>query len=331
MEVGTKALGRGNKEESLEFFNKAYQLYSLFWGINMKIVELSKSELKKISGGGRLAYLLGKYKVDSYLGSMVGDDTFGNTIRKELEKVGVHTEYMEIAYEKRTSLSYILLNEKEKKRTILNINKEKLLMKKTEFPMDPDLVLVDSFDYGASLSAFNKYANKITIIDAKMANSETIELCKYAKYIIASKDFASYVSGVKIDFNNPNSLVNCYSALLNKFPNRNIVVTLGDKGAMYLMDNQIKVMPGLKVNEVDATGAKDIFCGSFAYALLKGYDIEKTVTFANIASGLSVVKIGGRSSIPEYDEIMKYFLQKYPDEGTIQKETPPVIATEAGM
>jgi sugar kinases, ribokinase family len=204
-------------------------------------------------------------------------------------------------------------------------------MKKTEFPMDPDLVLVDSFDYGASLSAFNKYANKITIIDAKIANSETIELCKYAKYIIASKDFASYVSGVKIDFNNPNSLVNCYSALLNKFPNRNIVVTLGDKGAMYLMDNQIKVMPGLKVNEVDATGAKDIFCGSFAYALLKGYDIEKTVTFANIASGLSVVKIGGRSSIPEYDEIMRYFLQKYPDEGTIQKETPPVIATEAGM
>lgn len=293
----------------------------------------SFNEVYECGGGpaANAAYLLGKYKVDSYLGSMVGDDTFGNTIRKELEKVGVHTEYMEIAYEKRTALSYILLNEKEKKRTILNINKEKLVMKKTEFPMDPDLVLIDSFDYGASLAAFNKYANKITVIDAKVANSETIELCKYAKYIIASKDFASYVSGVKIDFNNPNSLVNCYSALLNKFPNKNIIVTLGDKGAMYLMDNQIKVMPGLKVNEVDATGAKDIFCGSFAYALLKGYDIEKTVTFANIASGLSVVKIGGRTSIPEYDEIMKYFLQKYPDEGTIPKETPPVIATEAGM
>lgn len=291
------------------------------------------NEVYECGGGSaaNAAFILGKYKVDSYLGSMVGDDTFGNTIRKELEKVGVHTEYMEIAYEKRTALSYILLNEKEKKRTILNVNKEKLVMKKTEFPMDPDLVLVDSFDYGASLSAFNKYANKITIIDAKIANSETIELCKYAKFIIASKDFASYVSGVKIDFNNPNSLVNCYSALLNKFPNRNIIVTLADKGAMYLMDNQIKVMPGLKVNEVDATGAKDIFCGSFAYALLKGYDIEKTVTFANIASGLSVVKIGGRTSIPEYDEIMKYFLQKYPDEGTIQKETPPVIATEAGI
>ena len=64
---------------------------------------------------------------------------------------------------------------------------------------------------------------------------------------------------------------------------------------------------------------------------LASVESGKTVTFANIASGLSVVKIGGRSSIPEYDEIMKYFLQKYPDEGTIEKETPPVIATEAGM
>ena len=75
------------------------------------------SEVYECGGGScaNAAYLLGKYKVDSYLGSMVGDDTFGNTIRKELEKVGVHTEYMEIAYEKRTALSYILLNEKEKK------------------------------------------------------------------------------------------------------------------------------------------------------------------------------------------------------------------------
>ena len=117
----------------------------------------SFNEVYECGGGpaANAAYLLGKYKVDSYLGSMVGDDTFGNTIRKELEKVGVHTEYMEIAYEKRTALSYILLNEKEKKRTILNVNKEKLVMKKTEFPMDPDLVLIDSFDYGASLAAFN--------------------------------------------------------------------------------------------------------------------------------------------------------------------------------
>lgn len=35
MEVGTKALGRGNNKEAQDFFDKAYNLYSLFWGINM--------------------------------------------------------------------------------------------------------------------------------------------------------------------------------------------------------------------------------------------------------------------------------------------------------
>lgn len=265
------------------------------------------------------SYLLGKYKVDTYFGSIIGDDTFGSLIRKGLEKVGVHTEYMEIAYEKRTAISNILLNKMAK--TEMNLIKDKLLMKKTEFSMDPDLVLVDSYDYGASLAALNKYANKITMILAYTPNSETIELCKYAKYIIANKDFASVVSGIKIDFNNPSSLVNAYSALLNKFPNRNIIVTLGDKGAMYLADNQIKVMPGLKLNEVDSTGAKAVFVSSIAYSVLKGFDIEKAVTFANISSGLSVVKVGGVSSIPDYDEIMKYFHQKYPDVDSLQSSS----------
>ena len=274
--------------------------------------ELNISNISETGGGSaaNAAYVLGKYKVDTYLGSMVGDDTFGSLIRKELEKVGVHTEYMEIAYEKRTSMSLILLSSKDKTRTVYNLIKEKLFMKKTEFAMDPDLVLVDTFDYGAALAALNKYASKITILDAQIANSETLELCKYVKYIICSQDFASKASGIKIDFNNPNSLVNAYSNLLNKFPNRNIIVTLGDKGAMYVSNNQIKVMPGLKVDEVDSTGAKDIFNGAFSYGLLKGYDIEKCITFANIAAGLSVVKVGGRSSIPEFDDIMKYFSNK---------------------
>lgn len=38
MEVGTKAQGRNNKEEAKEMFQKAYDLYSLFWGLNMKLI-----------------------------------------------------------------------------------------------------------------------------------------------------------------------------------------------------------------------------------------------------------------------------------------------------
>lgn len=49
MEVGTKALGQDKKQEAKDFFDKAYQLYSLFWGINMKII--NTAEIKKIEEG----------------------------------------------------------------------------------------------------------------------------------------------------------------------------------------------------------------------------------------------------------------------------------------
>jgi len=35
MEVGTKQLSLKNEKESYDLFNKAYDLYSLFWGLNM--------------------------------------------------------------------------------------------------------------------------------------------------------------------------------------------------------------------------------------------------------------------------------------------------------
>jgi len=39
-EVGTKAIGAGKKKEAYEMFEKAYELYSLFWGLNMHLIDL---------------------------------------------------------------------------------------------------------------------------------------------------------------------------------------------------------------------------------------------------------------------------------------------------
>ena len=47
MEVGTKAQGKNNKTEAQEMFQKSYELYSLFWGLNMKLIDLG--QVKKIS------------------------------------------------------------------------------------------------------------------------------------------------------------------------------------------------------------------------------------------------------------------------------------------
>lgn len=46
MEVGTKQQSLGHREEAHDLFRKAYDLYALFWGVNMKIVKTG--DIKKI-------------------------------------------------------------------------------------------------------------------------------------------------------------------------------------------------------------------------------------------------------------------------------------------
>ncbi len=46
MEVGTKQLDLDNKQEAYDYFTKAYKLYSLFWGLQMKLLPIDN--IKKI-------------------------------------------------------------------------------------------------------------------------------------------------------------------------------------------------------------------------------------------------------------------------------------------
>ncbi|MBE6148861.1 MAG: carbohydrate kinase family protein [Firmicutes bacterium] len=305
-----------------------YNFYSLVDSLENTENVKEINEVVECAGGSgaTAAYALGKFGVETYIGSVVGDDTFGNLVRKELEKVGVHTEYMETAYDKRTTLSLTMIKKDTKEKNGYNIAKENLMLKKTEFQMDPDLVYSDGYDYGASLAAFNKYSSKTTIINAKVCTQEMVELCKYCKYIIAPREFAEWVSGTKIDFDNPGSLVTVFSNLLKRFYKKEIIVTLGNKGALYISNNQIKVMPGLTVEVQDNTNAGDVFGGAFAYSLLQGYDLEKAITFANIAGGLSVSKVGMVESVPDISDIMIYFNQKY---GNATAETSQQANTES--
>lgn len=65
IEVGTKELKKGNKVEAYNLFKKSFELYSLFWGINLDLVksddlqETLKQEEMEISGKGKVD-LLGK-------------------------------------------------------------------------------------------------------------------------------------------------------------------------------------------------------------------------------------------------------------------------------
>lgn len=46
MEVGTKELKKGNKKKAWNLFEKSYNLYSLFWGLNLGIVKTDRIKRK---------------------------------------------------------------------------------------------------------------------------------------------------------------------------------------------------------------------------------------------------------------------------------------------
>jgi hypothetical protein len=48
MEVGTKQQGMGKKEEAQELFHKAYDLYGMFWALNMKLI--GANDIKEAGG-----------------------------------------------------------------------------------------------------------------------------------------------------------------------------------------------------------------------------------------------------------------------------------------
>lgn len=269
---------------------------------------------KYSAGGGpasNAAYLLGKWGIETVIATTIGSDDFGTKIKKEFQDIKVNTEYIETNYEKETSFSFILINKKNGSRTVFNVATEHPALKKLNYDFTPDIIFTDGHDYGATQNAISKYQNAISIIDAGRITPELLELCKYIKYIVCSKGFAETVTGMKFDFNNPQSLVNIYTKLQNKYPNSNLTITLEEHGCLYTSGNEIKIMPGLKLTPIDTTGAGDIFHGAFTYGLANGFDMDKIVTFANIAAGLSVTKMGSRLSIPSLSEVMDYYNARF--------------------
>jgi hypothetical protein len=55
MEVGTKMLGKGDKRGGKEMFDRAYKLYSLFWGLNLGLV--NTEGLKEVKGGDKMEFI----------------------------------------------------------------------------------------------------------------------------------------------------------------------------------------------------------------------------------------------------------------------------------
>lgn len=71
MEVGTKALKNGEKDKAYDYFKKSYDLYNLFWGLNLGVVKPSMLSKDKAFENKKEAPIEYKdEKGNSFLGKM---------------------------------------------------------------------------------------------------------------------------------------------------------------------------------------------------------------------------------------------------------------------
>ena len=258
--------------------------------------------INKIGCGGgtacNVSYMLAKWGVSSTFAGVVGNDVYGIRVRKELETAGVDTRYIETSYEKDTVLSFVLVDSKNKIPTSFDVADEFVKLKKFDFDFQPDLIILDGNDTYASKSTVERFPKAVTILRATRFNQDIANLALKVNYLVCSMDFVSGHLKMPIDSANVQSLVNAYTELRNRYEHQNIIITLGNNGAMYMVDNQIKISPALKIDVVDPSGCGDIFTGAFSYGIASSFALEKAIKYGNIAAGLATRIIGGRLSIP---------------------------------
>ncbi len=272
-----------------------------------------KLENKVTTGGGHagnIAYLLSKWGVETYIASMLGADDAADAIKKEYENIGTKTDFLETSYDKQTGESLVIVNETNKNNTVFEIVSNNTL-KKYSFNIEPDIIVVDGNDLNASVAALDKFPKVKTFLVASQNTGEVNELGKIVKNIIFNKRIAEAITNQKIDYNDSNTLVNVYNKLKQKYQNAEIVVTLGERGSIYSINGQIKIMPTVISNIVDTNGAGDTFAGAYIYGMAREFGLEKSLAYATIAASLSTTKLTSREAIPTLTEVSTYYDSKF--------------------
>lgn len=87
------------------------------------------------------------------------------------------------------------------------------------------------------------------------------------------------------------------------YPDAQTVITLGERGAVYLDSNDMYNIEAKRVDAVDTTAAGDTFTGYFLASIANGDKPEAALKQATIAAGISVTRMGAVPSIPYRTEI----------------------------
>lgn len=94
-------------------------------------------------------------------------------------------------------------------------------------------------------------------------------------------------------------------ALKEKYPENEVIMTCGKHGAYWQKGEERIYTEAKRVDAVDTTAAGDTFIGYFIASRELGYSVKESMSYATIASSITVTRKGAAGSVPEGKEVFK--------------------------
>lgn len=85
-----------------------------------------------------------------------------------------------------------------------------------------------------------------------------------------------------------------------------VIVTIGERGSMYVTSDSDRIVEGHRVESRDSTGAGDAFIGCFAVYYVETGSVEEAMERANVYAALSTMKPGTQKSLVDREEFEAY-------------------------
>ena len=275
-----------------------------------------------------LAMLNKMNKKTAFIGK-VGNDAFGQILKKTIDDVGIDSKGLMFDEHVNTTLAFVNIDENGERSFSFYRNPGADMML-TEEEVDFEIIKNAKIFHFGTLSMTHekvRMATKRAIDEAKKRNilisfDPNLRPLLWEDLNLAREqiDFGCSVCDIlKIEAEEAKFLTNCdniqeaVEILQNKYNIKIILLTAGSKGSTtYYKDLVVKQEAYLQSNTIDTTGAGDTFCGScLGYIIENDIDnlneekIKDMISFASAAASIVTTKKGAICSMPEIEEVEK--------------------------
>lgn len=297
--------------------------------INMDIVLRVKNQPKegetilaksfeKIAGGkgANQAVAAKRSGAEVCMIAKIGKDDNGKFLKEKLQNENIDTNFIFEDEVEATGMAIITINDKGDNSIVVvpgsNMRLTQQEIETTYSKLQESDILIAQFETNEDIiiNAFKKAKEleKLTILNPAPAKEIDDELLKVTDIIIPNETEAEALTGIKIE-----TLEDAHKAgkvFLEKGV-KNIIITLGSKGAAVIGEDFCELVDAYKVNAVDTTAAGDSFIGGLSSKLecsnLTKDNLIKAVNFGNRVSSIAVQRAGAQPSIPYLKEVIEIY------------------------